>query len=214
MPARLFRLYQRKRIVNVNANVVLAGIAAILVAKYPVKLAGNWLTPERAESLLSFVDRDFLMTIVAALIDGAADILIYFVLHWVANHWRPLRPKTEQERRVHDAAKKESFFKDATLIQFERAMLLPLFYPIAMGLMWLLLKAGVADHWGFSIGFITAIITTRIVHTVWGVRSGSMLDADKRERKRRLRMLRRKRQSTAEPAGFGDQLPEDLTPND
>ncbi|RMH10880.1 MAG: hypothetical protein D6695_10610, partial [Planctomycetota bacterium] len=36
MTRRVFRLYQRHKLININVNVAAAGLLAILVAKYPV----------------------------------------------------------------------------------------------------------------------------------------------------------------------------------
>lgn len=156
MPVRLFHLYQRSRVFNINFNVVAAGLLAILIAKYPVALVSTWIGPEHK----------FLITICAAVLDMIADVLLYYGLHWLANHWRPAsrRPKVRKSRRA--------FFKDATLIQFERAILSPLYYVIAGGLMYLLQHMGIKPSWAFVWGFASAIIVTRIVHTIWGYRTG------------------------------------------
>ena len=160
---RFFNTYQRRKIVNINVNVTVAGLLAIAVAKYPVHLVSEWIGP----------DRKWLVVLLAAAIDGLADILIYYILHWVANHWRPLAKKGH--RRKHNAG---SFFKHATLVQFERYMLSPVFYVVAMGLMYVLAKyTEMRDSWAFVVGFTTAILTTRVVHTFIGLRTGTFKDA-------------------------------------
>ncbi|MBX3364173.1 MAG: hypothetical protein KF866_05345 [Phycisphaeraceae bacterium] len=160
---RFFRTYQRRKIININVNVIVAGLLAIAVAKYPVHVVGDWLGD----------DRKLLRAIAAAAIDGIADIIIYYVLHWVANHWRPLAKKGQ--RRKENAG---SFFKHATLVQFERYMLSPVFYLIAIGLMFTLDKhAGMGHSWAFVCGFITAILVTRVLHTFIGLRTGTFKDA-------------------------------------
>lgn len=156
MPKRLFHLYQSSRVFNINFNVLVAGLLAILIAKYPVALVSAWIGPEHK----------FLITVCAAVLDMIADVLLYYALHWLANHWRPAsrRPKIRKSKRA--------FFKDATLIQFERAILSPLYYVVAGGLMYLLQHQGIKPSWAFVWGFASGIIVTRIVHTIWGYRTG------------------------------------------
>jgi len=159
MPERLFKLYQRHKILNINVNVILSGFLAIAVAKFPVMRITAWISADHA----------FMKTVAAALIDGVADVIIYYALHYVANHWRPFRPKSERDQPDEPGL----FVRNATLVQFERFALTPVYYLIAMGLMYSLIKwSDVADSWAFVIGFGVAIIVTRIMHTLWMVRQG------------------------------------------
>ena len=43
MPMRLFDLYQRKRIININANIITSGLLAIVLSKYPVLWIGRFI---------------------------------------------------------------------------------------------------------------------------------------------------------------------------
>lgn len=158
MAAHLFRYYQRHRIVNINLNIIGAGLLAVALAKWPVYLVSQWIGPEHK----------LINALVAGVIDGLADIAIYFVLHWVANHWRPIKPK--DDRDLPEESRR--FWKNATLIQFERLALSPAFYAIAIGGMWGLQHAGISPSWAFVLAFSIAIIITRIVHTIWGLRTG------------------------------------------
>lgn len=158
MPRRAFRFYQRHRIVNVNLNIVGAGLLAVLIAKWPVHWVTGWIGAEYK----------LINSIVAAFIDGIVDIGLYFVLHWVANHWRPIRPQHERDKPDDHG----SFWKNATLVQFERLTLTPAFYVIAIGGMWGLQHAGVRASWAFVISFSVGLIVTRIAHTYWGLRTG------------------------------------------
>ena len=132
MSRRLFKLYQRKRIININVNIVVAGLVAVALSKFPV----HWMSQAIGPGL------QWLKAILAALIDASVDVALYFVLHWVANHWRPLKAKTEKERRTLEADP-GSFWKEATLIQAERYLLSPIFYIIAMSLLCSHLSHGV-----------------------------------------------------------------------
>ena len=173
MPHRLFRLYQRKRIVNINANVVAAGLLALIPTAIVVHLAElRW--PEAP---------GWAFPVLAVGADIFWDVTLYFGLHWLANHWRPFRGRTEAERKALEA-KPPPFMKDATLIQFERAILSPLYYLTAAGLMKLLQLGDVRPGLAVLIAFPAGLILTRVLHTVWGLRSGSFLDHEERERRR------------------------------
>lgn len=160
MSRRLFDWYQRKRVVNINANIVASGLLAVLVAKFPVDWVGHRIGTEHK----------FLITLAAGGIDIVVDVLIYYVLHWLANHWHP------PWKRTRRAKPKRSFFHDASLVQFERALLSPLYYVVAMGLMYVLQHAGMRHNWAFVTGFVTGILITRVVHTIWGMRCGRFND--------------------------------------
>jgi len=161
MPRRLLHLYQRKRIININLNVVAAGLMAIGCTKVVV-----WIVD-------LFVSRDLhlLFTVVALACDMVFDVLIYYVLHWVANHWRP------RSSRAHARSKPPPFIKDATLIQFERALLAPVYYVLAGVLMQMLQKdLGWHPGWAMVVAFTTGLLVTRVLHTAMGLYTGSFKD--------------------------------------
>lgn len=170
MPERLFRLYQRKRVININVNMLVAGLIAIALAKYPVKWISDAIGPERT----------IIITLIAYALDALLDVVVYFGLHWVANHWRPVKPRTEKDRR-HHAAPKPNYIADVGRVQAERIALVPLFAAIAMGGMWALQHfAQMSASWAFVVAYVSAIVTTRVVHTLWGLRSGTLVDHHKR----------------------------------
>lgn len=164
MQKRAFRLYQRKRVVNINLNILLAGVITIAIAKYPVELIGNWVGSERT----------VLLWAIAYVLDMVIDVAVYYALHWLANHWNPRGDLPRPEER----AKGRRFLRDATRIQAERAALVPLFMLVSLGLMWGLEKrTHVVHSWAFVWAFLAAMIVTRVVHTLWGYRSGTFRDA-------------------------------------
>ncbi len=158
MTGRAFRFYQRHRIVNVNLNIVGAGLLAVIIAKWPVHVVTGWVGDEYK----------FINSVIAAVIDGVVDIGLYFVLHWIANHWRASRP----EHDIDEPDKPASFWREASLVQFERLTLTPAFYVIAIGGMWGLQHAGMRASWAFVLSFSAGLVVTRIAHTWWGLRSG------------------------------------------
>ncbi len=163
MPKRVFKFYQRKRVVNINLNILAAGFLAIALAKIPVMFVGNWIGTEHK----------LLIAAAAYLIDTVIDVSLYYLLHWIANHWNPHGHHPEQMKRP----KSRQFVHDATRIQAERMALVPIFIIIGPGGMWALQKfADIPHSWAFVIAFVSAIITTRIIHTFWGYRSGTFKD--------------------------------------
>ncbi len=165
MPGTLFRLYQRRRVINVNANVIAAGLLAIALAKFPVA----WLSAAIGPG------HKVLKSVAAYAIDMAFDVALYFALHWVANHWRPLRPLNENDP-LHVPRSRRSFLLDAGRIQAERAALVPIFAAVAIGGMTVLQHRGVKASWAFVFAFLAAMLITRIIHTAFGLWSGSMTD--------------------------------------
>jgi len=169
MPERLFLLYQRKRIINVNANIIAAGLGAICLTLIPVSLTRLFIGPD-------LTPRDSLIiTAIAGVSDMVFDVTIYYVLHFVANHWRPIKARRRKDVE-HQTRKPPPFFRDATLIQFQRALLSPIYYIVALSLKLTLLKHGEAREVALVVGFVSALIVTRIIHTAWGLWTGRMRD--------------------------------------
>jgi len=157
MVQRLGRFYAR-RIVNINVNVVVAGLIALALTLVPVHFSRHaGIHAKWAIVLITFVS------------DLLFDVAIYYLLHWVANHmparWRI---KTTQTGEVKPRL---GFFRDATLVQFERALLAPAYYVVALGIQYLMLHGGVdrvpATIWAYAGG----IFVTRALHSMWMLRS-------------------------------------------
>lgn len=166
MPSRLGQLYAR-RVVNVNVNIVAAGLLALLLTVGVVKVAETigftaWLARKVG------VQHEFAVNAVTFVSDLSCDVVIYYGLHWVANHW-PRRAAQKlhlpQPHPVHP-----TFFKDATLVQFERMVLSPLLYALWLGTQHLLMVRGVPTWEATVAGGILGISVTRCLHTLWMVR--------------------------------------------
>lgn len=166
---RLLEWYDR-RIVNVNVNIVAAGLLALIPTTIAAHAARHWLDITNSAAI----------TVVTFIADAVADVAVYYALHWLANHMPRSTP-----RLVRSAAYGGmSFVKDATLVQFERACLSPLLYVIALGGQWLLMHRGVSVAWATVIGFASAIALTRVLHTIW------MYRAELRAQEAQVRALR------------------------
>ncbi|MCC6427627.1 MAG: hypothetical protein IT435_12500 [Phycisphaerales bacterium] len=153
---RLAKLYSN-RIVNVNVNVVLAGILALGPTVLVVHLSRRFGVGDDDKKTIT------LITFVADLV---SDVTIYFGLHWLANHSPGMRRLTQ----VNAAYKEMSFVRDAATVQLQRAILSPLLYAVAFGTIYLLLHAGWDREVASAVGLVCGIITTRILHTVWMIR--------------------------------------------
>jgi hypothetical protein len=151
----LARLYAR-RIVNVNVNIIAAGLLALIPLTLTVHVATHHfgLTSKLGIAALSLVA------------DVVFDVVIYYALHWLANHSPTLRSSRIEK------ANEPSFFRDASLIQFERALLSPILYAVAIGLQQFLLHEGHAPTTSTAIGFIVGMATSRTLHTSWMIWKG------------------------------------------
>ncbi|MCC6677298.1 MAG: hypothetical protein IT436_09145 [Phycisphaerales bacterium] len=169
----LARLYAR-RIVNINVNIILAGTLAMGLTLIPVYFSRR------------FTDHKATIMAVTFLSDIIFDVVIYYALHWLANHM----PKRRRQPGV--AIADLSFLKDASLVQFERALLAPVYYGVAMSTQYLLLHPHTTGPLASFIRLLTGqppdvpavfsreaatatalmfgIMSTRILHTIWMVR--------------------------------------------
>ena len=169
MPRRAFQIYQRKRIININVNIFIAGLIAIAIAKYPVSVMSGLVGHEHK----------LIISMLSYLIDTIIDIFVYFGLHWVANQWRPMKKFDPDTGENADESRIKKFLMDAGKVQAERFALVPIFAVFATGGMWAMQKfMDMEPDWAFVYAFIIAMIITRIVHTVWGYRSGTFRDND------------------------------------
>jgi len=171
MPSRLFSLYQRKRIININANIIASGLLSTfvvmgLLAMLKHIVGTSW--PTWGYTGFSLVA------------DLILDVAIFAALHWVANHWRPLKPKCELEHaELHAPA--PDILSDTAHLQLERAVISPLYYLIAvLGTEWLQ-REGLPPYWAVAIAYPAGLVVTRTLHTIWGLRSGTFTDHHKRD---------------------------------
>lgn len=168
MPKRAFQLYQRKRVVNININVLVAGLLSILIAKYPIMILSGMIGHEHK----------FKLSVLAYVIDTTIDVGLYFGLHWIANHWRPAQSSKIIDNLTTPAkSRTNNFIVDVAKVQAERLALVPIFAFIAMGGMWALQHFfEFKPDWAFVTSFIAAMLVTRVIHTVWGYQSGTFVD--------------------------------------
>jgi hypothetical protein len=160
MHRRLFDIYQRKRIINININIVSAGLLALAFALIPVHY-----------TRVIGMSNELAITAIGTTFDIIFDVLIFYALHWIANHWNP-KWSVKKRKKPNRA-----YFKDATLIQFERALFAPLYYVISSSVNYSFQKSGMEREWAFACGFFVGLAITRVAHTLWGIKTGRFLDA-------------------------------------
>jgi hypothetical protein len=185
----LARLYAR-RIINVNVNIVLAGLLAlppVILTVYLVQHFGLAHTHTINLGPFSF----YTISAITLVSDLIFDFGIYMGLHWLANHhpWRSrFLDKAEilldkAEHLLEPAHRGLSFIHDAGLVQFERAVLSPLLYGVWIGLQSFLIKRGMGAEAATALGCIAGIAMARTLHTLW------MLRQERRARAALRRML-------------------------
>lgn len=173
---RLVRWYSR-RIVNVNVNILVAGAFAlgITVVVMHLLVVLDWLGPltgwipdfglDILGRKFAFSGPHFGVSGLTLIVDLVADVAVYYGLHWLANHAPRRAPRT-----ISRAYEGLGFVRDATLVQFERALLSPILYIIALGLQNNLLHHGVSIAGATAAGFATGIACSRALHTLWMLR--------------------------------------------
>ncbi len=167
----------RRRIVNVNVNIIVAGLLAMGVTVAAMKGLEHIDVPARLAKLVRMPwnfgpftwTEKTVISILTLVIDLVADVLVYYVLHWLANHVPKKAAKLGHLiDDLNPAYAHLTFVQDATMVQVERLVLSPLFYIIAVGGQQMILHA---DHsavaTSVAVPFTTAILITRCIHTVW-----------------------------------------------
>ena len=166
-------LYAR-RIVNVNVNIVLAGLLALPPVVLMVHLLGRLhFKPDHMIGIGPV--HLYTASAVTLVADVVFDFSIYLGLHWLANHhpWRNkfLAPADlllgPAEKLLEPAHKGLSFIHDAGLVQFERAVLSPLLYAVWIGLQSVLINRDMSPEWATAIGCLCGIAVARTLHTFW-----------------------------------------------
>jgi len=172
------RAFYSRRIVNVNVNVVVAGVFALLITIGVMHLADRWGLIARMQGFAPDFNFDlmgrrfeleghkFVISGLTFVVDIIADVLVYYGLHWLANHM----PAQKSNCAKNPAYADLSFMRDASLVQFERAIISPLLYVVALGLQNTLMHKGVSIERATAAGFALGILVSRLVHTLWMLR--------------------------------------------
>lgn len=160
--------YYSRRIVNVNVNIVLAGFLALIPTVGVVHLTHYLGIGEGESETLTRTER---LTIAAItfLADMFFDVAIYYGLHWLANHLPKRWEKQPADQREGEEPRL-SYFRDATLVQFQRMMISPVLYALWFIGQYTLMRAGVGRELATVVGFAAGITASRTIHTIWMLR--------------------------------------------
>lgn len=101
----LARLYSR-RIVNVNVNIIAAGLLALLVTAVFMHYFVDWQWHE-VISRWTTLNAKVVITATTFLVDLIADLAVYYVLHWYANHAPGRIQKLAHVEKMHDLVNPE-----------------------------------------------------------------------------------------------------------
>lgn len=170
-----------KRIVNVNINIILAGILALGPVLVCVKFAEYLLSSGLVNNQRLHAHHHTVISAVTFVSDIIFDVGIYFVLHWLANHAGKRIPVVVEQRieGVADAAAESvPFFKDAAKVQLQRAVLSPLLYILWLGSQFVFMNVFEwSAVWATVGGFCIALGVVRTLHTFWMLREDRRLRA-------------------------------------
>lgn len=159
-----FQRWYAKRVVNVNINILLAGAIAIGIM-WVVMHYVNVLDIDGHLSRRLNVNVKYVNVTLSFVIDLVADLAVYYVLHWYANH----APGKLGGKLINPEYSDMTFMQDATKIQVERMILSPILYGVALGLQLFLLHQEFRPPTAAAVGFAVGITTTRTLHTLWMV---------------------------------------------
>lgn len=142
-----------RRIVNVNINIVAAGLLALI----PVSICVHFI------HTTGFIVNGKAIAAITFFLDVIFDFSIYFCLHYLANHG-PLQRLIS----ANPAYRGMSFLHDAGLVQMQRAILSPMLYIIWLWTQhYLIDQTSVGAGWATAIGGVIGIGSSRIIHTIW-----------------------------------------------
>ena len=146
---KLSHLYRTHRLIHINVNAVIAGIISILLS-IPLVHLTTFITHNK-----------FLIALLAYGIDGAIDSAIFATLHLIL-YSRGLRK--------FNLAK--TLGKDLLLLQTHRTILALGTLSISFVLHLILLYFGMGRSLSFIIAYSVGLISTRIIHSIYGLRTG------------------------------------------
>jgi len=150
---RAVAYWYARRIINVNVNIIAAGLLALI----PVSICVHFIHSTR------FIENGKAIAAITFVLDIVFDFSIYFCLHYLANHG-PFRKLVSH----NPAYRGMSFLHDAGLVQMQRAILSPMLYVIWLVTQhYLIDETSIGAGWATAIGGVIGIGTSRVLHTIW-----------------------------------------------
>lgn len=143
------RKYLRKRIITINLSIILASLISILIAAYPVYLTKM------------FTNNEIIIVLFSFFIDAIIDFFIFFIFHLT------FHVHLKNEKNFFNY-----FLKDTGKIQIQRIFLSIFFFIFSVGGHYSLLMFGFERTISFIISYLFALVLTRIIHTIYGIKTG------------------------------------------
>lgn len=157
----MWNLYKRSRLIHINLNIAFAALAGIALSSVFVYLTHYVTNDTRAIVILSY------------LFDGFLDIAIFATLHFALYH-----------RWLKHHAFAKMIAKDLILIQTHRLILSIVVTTISLGGHWWLITQGLGRTRAFIIAYTLAVLTARVLHTIYGLKTGLFKSLEEPERKK------------------------------
>ena len=137
--------FYAKRIININLNITIASLLSTIVAVYPIKYVANL-----SDSMTFIVFSAFA-------IDSILDGIIFSILHLISNKNKKLK----------------HYITDINQIQTQRIILSVIYFIFAVGLDYILMiKFDISRTTSFVFAYVFALIVTRTIHTLYGLKTG------------------------------------------
>lgn len=181
---RLAGIYAR-RIVNVNVNIIAAGVLALIPVLLVVHLVEWALARGLMKNQRLHLSDQLIIGAATFIADVTFDVAIYYGLHWLANHapWMQ-KKRLEQIDAIAEAAVQETpFFRDATKVQLQRAVISPLLYVLWLVTQHAMMQLDFSAVVATVTGFVVAMVVARSIHTIW------MLKEEQRAKKKASSLL-------------------------
>ena len=142
-------LYVRNRLVHINVNAIIAGIASLLISANFVYLTYGMTDNPLAIVLFSYV------------IDGIVDFLVFAGLHVMLYH-----------ARFKFWSFSHKLAKDLIALQSQRLVFTIVTFIVAVGSHLALMELGFGRTRAFIIAYALALLATRTTHTLYGLKRG------------------------------------------
>ena len=142
--------YRAHRIINININILLASTLSTLLAAYPVYWMSTLLDSYRGIVVFSFA------------VDSVMDAFLFSALHLLV-HRAHLLNKPARYR----------LYKDLFTIHQHRGILSVVFFAMATSAHYFLMEpGGLAATPSFILAYLSSLLVTRTLHTLYGIRTG------------------------------------------
>lgn len=142
--------YTRSRIVSINGNQIIASVCSTLILAYPIGVLSMMMGTH-------FMD----IVLLSYILDACLDFGIFAVLHSLSH-----------KDQIHRFIPSRALRRDLIRLQVHRIILAIIFFGVATSSHYWLLMQGYAGGKAFVISYLGSLVFTRIIHTLYGLKSG------------------------------------------